>query len=83
MNLLKVDENSLNISEENSRQINKDLARTYPNLEYFKKESGQNKMLNVLKAFSIYYREICKILFNFFRLCTRNEFYSWFFSLSL
>jgi len=60
MNLLKVDSNILNISEENSKQIMKDLARTYPNLNFFKNSEGQNKMLNVLKAFSNYYKEICK-----------------------
>lgn len=60
MNLLKVDSEILNISEENSKQILKDLSRTYPNLKYFKKEEGQIKMLNVLKAFSVYYKEICK-----------------------
>lgn len=62
MNLLKVDSNILNISEENSKQISKDLSRTYPNLNYFKKTEGQNKMLNVLKAFSVYYKEICKFI---------------------
>ena len=60
MNLLKVDSNSLNISKENLKQINRDLARTYPSNEFFKSEVGQNKMLNVLKAFSNYYTEICK-----------------------
>jgi len=62
MNLLKVDSNILNISEENSKQIGKDLSRTYPNLNYFKNVEGQNKMLNVLKAFSVYYKEICNSL---------------------
>lgn len=66
MNLLKVDSNLLNISEENSKQILKDLARTYPNVEYFKSEIGQKKMLNVLKAFSVYYKEIC----NYYLLCS-------------
>jgi len=63
MNLLRVDSEILNISEENSKQILKDLSRTYPNLKYFKKEEGQIKMLNVLKAFSVYYTEICKKIF--------------------
>jgi hypothetical protein len=63
MNLLKVDSDILNISEENSKQISKDLSRTYPNLKYFKNSEGQNKMLNVLKAFSVYYKEICNINF--------------------
>ena len=60
MNLLKVDSNSLNISKENLKQINRDLARTYPSVEFFKGEIAQNKMMNVLKAFSNYYTEICK-----------------------
>lgn len=60
MNLLKVDSNSLNISKENLKQINRDLARTYPSVEFFKTENAQNKMMNVLKAFSNYYTEICE-----------------------
>jgi hypothetical protein len=62
MNLLKVDSNSLNISKENIKQINRDLARTYPSVEFFKSENAQNKMKNVLKAFSNYYTELCKYL---------------------
>ncbi len=64
MNLLKVDSNILNISEENLKQISKDLSRTYPNLKFFKNAEGQNKMMNVLKAFSVYYKEICKFKSN-------------------
>jgi hypothetical protein len=68
MNLLKVDSEILNISEENSKQILKDLSRTYPNLNFFKYDEGQKKMLNVLKAFSNYYKEICKKNFKFLTL---------------
>lgn len=65
MNLLKVDSNSLNISKDNLKQINRDLARTYPSVEFFKTEDAQNKMMNVLKAFSNYYTELCNKLFSF------------------
>ena len=36
-NLLKINENSLDINGENLRQIKKDLSRTYPSSTIFKK----------------------------------------------
>ena len=53
-----MDANTLNIAEENMKQIGKDLSRTYPNHKLFKGEKMQDKMLNVLKAFSNYDKEI-------------------------
>jgi hypothetical protein len=50
----------LNIEEENGRQIQRDLNRTYPSCSLFRSEEGQEKMLNVLKAFSNYDRDISK-----------------------
>ncbi len=62
MNLLIVDAFSLKISQENLKQIKRDITRTYPDVDFFKTEIGQNKLLNVLKAFSNYYKELCIII---------------------
>jgi hypothetical protein len=56
--LLSIDSTILNIEEENMKQIIKDLARTYPSIKMFKDPINQQKMLNVLKAFSNYDKEI-------------------------
>lgn len=55
-----MDSNILNIEEENMKQILKDLSRTYPDNKMFKNPINQQKMLNVLKAFSNYDKEISK-----------------------
>ena len=56
--MLGTDSKILNIEEENGRQIQRDLNRTYPHTPYFKSQDGQDGMLNVLKAFSNYDRDI-------------------------
>jgi hypothetical protein len=55
-----VDCGVLNIEEENGKQIQKDLARTYPHNKMFKSFNGQLRMLNVLKAYSNYDKQIRK-----------------------
>ncbi|MCQ2816680.1 MAG: TBC domain-containing protein [archaeon] len=60
--LSKADEEQekiLNISEDNLKQIIKDLNRTYPSVQMFKDEEMQRKLKNVLRAFSSYDRETC------------------------
>ena len=57
--LLKVKEDSLNIADTNLTQIKKDLGRTYPGYKFYQDENTQEKMKNILRAFSNYYREIC------------------------
>ena len=57
--LVKVDEKILNISEENHKQIMKDLARTYPSYKAFKSEKTQKKLENILRAFSNKFHDIC------------------------
>jgi len=42
------------------KQILKDLSRTYPDQKMFKNPINQNKMLNVLKAYSNYDKQISK-----------------------
>ena len=53
-NLLKINENSLDINGENLRQIKKDLSRTYPSSTIFKDDRILLKLKNVLRAFSNY-----------------------------
>jgi hypothetical protein len=60
--LFQIDSKHLDIGEENSKQIEKDLARTYPCAELFKSKQGQSKLMNVLTAFSKYDAEISKCL---------------------
>ena len=55
-----MDSEILNIEEENMKQILKDLSRTYPDKKMFKNPVIQQKMLNVLKAYSNYDKEISK-----------------------
>ena len=57
--LLKVKEDSLNIADTNLTQIKKDLGRTYPGYKFYQDEKTQEKMKNILRAFSNYYKEIC------------------------
>ena len=40
--------------------IKRDIARTYPNHDYFKEKDGlgQEGLLNVMKAYSLYDREV-------------------------
>ena len=52
------DSSDLNIEEENIKQIVKDLNRTYPEKRVFRMIENQQKMKDVLKAFSNYDREI-------------------------
>lgn len=60
--ILSIDSKILELGDENAKQIRRDLARTYPSSELFKSDIGQNKMLNVLQAFSNYDREISKFI---------------------
>ena len=53
--LEKTDEKSLNIAEDNLKQIIKDITRTYPSYKMFKTQETQNKLKNVLIAFSRHY----------------------------
>ena len=57
--LLSVDSSILNITEHNMKQILKDLNRTYPDNKLFNLKQ-QQKMLNVLRAYSNYDSEISK-----------------------
>lgn len=52
--------NLLTRSSKHEKIIERDLARTFPTIEYFKdpKGSGQLALLNVLKAYSIYDPEV-------------------------
>ena len=80
--MVKVDSEILNIEEGNLKQIIKDLTRTYPDTKMFKIKENQIKMLNVLKAFSNYDSQIRRnIIIN--RICSRDEFYSGIFFVSL
>lgn len=67
---------------DNMKQIDKDISRTYPTINLFKTEEGKIQLRNVLKAFSKYDRHNSKFKYNSLRICTRNEFYCRFFSLS-
>jgi hypothetical protein len=58
--LVSIDCTILNIEEDNGKQIQKDLARTYPNNKMFRSLNGQLRMLNVLKAYSNYDKQIRK-----------------------
>ena len=54
-NLLRINDNLLDINGDNLRQIRKDTIRTYPStITFNKKEKILNKLENVLKAFSNY-----------------------------
>lgn len=57
--LKKFDERRLNIKEANLKQILKDLARTYPNVKMFTHKETQEKLKNVLRAFSNYDHNTC------------------------
>lgn len=52
--LLKVHEKVLDKNGENIKQIKKDLGRTYPTFSMFKNRDTQQKLKNVLRAFSNY-----------------------------
>ena len=55
LNLLKINDNSLDINGENIRQIQKDTTRTYPStITFHQKDKIVKKLENVLKAFSNY-----------------------------
>ena len=54
-NLLKINDNLLDINGDNLRQIRKDTTRTYPSsITFNEKDKILNKLENVLKAFSNY-----------------------------
>lgn len=55
----KISEKILNITEDNLKQIIKDISRTYPTYKMFKSEKTQKKLENVLRAFSKQYKHIC------------------------
>lgn len=46
--------------DENRKQIDKDVGRTFPKYEFFKSDEGKLKLTNVLIAFSKYDKEISK-----------------------
>lgn len=50
-------ERSLKISDDNLKQILKDLNRTYPSVQMFQNDSIKDKLKNVLRAFSNYDHE--------------------------
>ena len=55
LNLLKINDNSLDINGENIRQIQKDTTRTYPStITFHQKDKIVKKLENVLRAFSNY-----------------------------
>ena len=56
--LLNINRDSLNISEKNLTQIKKDLGRTFPGNKFYQNEKTQEKMKNILIAFTNYYTEI-------------------------
>ena len=58
-NLLKVNDQSLDITGDNLRQIQKDITRTFPsNIVFIHKDKILKKLENVLKAFSAYDNKI-------------------------
>lgn len=59
-------------SHENLVQIKKDITRTFPTVKTFQKESFQQKLMNVLIAYSNYDKEIRRFII---RLRSRNEFH--------
>ena len=59
LNLLKINDKTLDINGDNSRQIKKDITRTYPSrITFNHKEKILKKLENVLKAFSAYDNKI-------------------------
>jgi CDGSH-type Zn-finger protein len=59
LNLLKINDKTLDINGDNSRQIQKDITRTYPSrITFNHKEKILKKLENVLKAFSAYDNKI-------------------------
>ena len=59
LNLLKVNDRSLDINGDNLRQIKKDITRTYPTkITFNHKEKILTKLENVLRAFSNYDNKI-------------------------
>lgn len=55
----------MKIGEENHKQIEKDIPRTYPSSLLFQSKEGQNMLYNVLSAFSNYDKEISKYNCNY------------------
>ncbi len=47
-------------SKDNSKQIEKDLDRTFPGIPFFQTKECHDKMFRVLKAFSHFNKEISK-----------------------
>ena len=59
LNLLKINDTTLDINGDNYRQIQKDITRTYPSrITFNHKEKILKKLENVLKAFSAYDNKI-------------------------
>ena len=59
LNLLKINDKTLDITGDNLRQIQKDITRTYPtSITFNHKEKILKKLENVLKAFSAYDNKI-------------------------
>ncbi|KAF9109233.1 GTPase-activating protein [Mortierella sp. AM989] len=49
----------LKATSQHEKQINRDMSRTFPNHEYFQAEGlGQESMFNVVKAYSLYDKEV-------------------------
>ncbi|KAF9201474.1 GTPase-activating protein [Haplosporangium sp. Z 27] len=49
----------LKATSQHEKQINRDMSRTFPNHEYFQADGlGQESMFNVVKAYSLYDKEV-------------------------
>ena len=49
----------LKSTSSHEKQINRDMSRTFPNHEYFQAEGlGQESLFNVVKAYSLYDKEV-------------------------
>lgn len=59
--VFKMDPHCLSIGEQNDKQIEKDVGRTFPNYDLYRSDEGKLKLTNVLIAFSKYDKEISKL----------------------
>lgn len=63
-------------SSEKELEIVRDLSRTYPSHVYYQQRQGpgQRSLYNVLKAYSVYDRQVCRESGRLFKMvCQRNS----------
>lgn len=58
LSISNINYKDLHIGEENSKQIEKDLGRTFPGSKLYNSAYGRNRLLKVLLAFSNYDKEV-------------------------